>query len=224
MKLAALVVALWTLSACGSTDAPQSPPTDAGTDTSVACSQTAGACLYGGDPGTPWSCVTGAAPSGFCSQGSGNLWCCSRGVATDSAADTLTASQDTRQDSATADTTPPDTAVADASPEACVPMPSSTVCVGPDAGILETICGPAPNGCGGSVNCGTCTPSRECARSPGDGVAGRCSCLIQAGKLCETSAGVSGTLYTCRKDDRPIDTRSEFKPQSDGSISVWCVP
>lgn len=116
---------------------------------------------------------------------------------------------------------PPDTAPPDTG---CVAPHWSKICVGPDAGVLLSLCGPAAAGCGGSVDCGACTLQRRCARSPGDGVAGRCSCLHRIGDLCETSKGVAGVEYDCRAGDVPVDPRAEVIPQPDGKISRWCVP
>lgn len=141
----------------------------------------------------------------------------------DTTADTTMDTAPPPVDSAEADTMEvgPDTSVVDTGPEACVPLDTGAAC--PVLPSLLPACGPAPNGCGGKVDCGGCTATRRCAAKSTDPVP-HCTCEVSAGGLCVLYSGKFGTKVKCGPIDAPLAEGSTLIPQPDGSITMYCVP
>ncbi|MDP9002159.1 MAG: hypothetical protein M3O46_18865, partial [Myxococcota bacterium] len=60
----------------------------------------------------------------------------------------------------------------------CVPPPPSPSCTPIDCAAQNISCGPAGDGCGGSLNCGPCPPGQQCG---GNGVYGKCIPIPEGG-------------------------------------------
>lgn len=84
---------------------------------------------------------------------------------------------------------------------ACPQTPPVTTCTRKTCASLNTVCGPVSDGCGGTLECGTCSGSSRCMNG---------QCLVdacaQAGAVCGTLNGTScGTCAgdsTCSTDRR----------------------
>lgn len=114
---------------------------------------------------------------------------------------------------------PPDTAP-DAPPaETCTPLAHPAAC--PAASGIPA-CGPAPDGCGGKVDCGGCIATRRCAATASDPVP-HCTCETITGS-CVLYSGIIGRKVKCLKLDAPLAEGSTLIPQPDGSVTVYCVP
>lgn len=115
-----------------------------------------------------------------------------------------------------ADTTPPP----DAPPaETCTPLAHPAAC--PAASGIPA-CGPAPDGCGGKVDCGGCVATRRCAATASDPVP-HCTCETMTG-TCVLYSGLIGRKVRCLKLDAPLAEGSTLIPQPDGSVTVYCIP
>lgn len=117
--------------------------------------------------------------------------------------------------------TAPDTA-ADPSldaAETCTPLALPLAC--PSVGAIPA-CGPAPDGCGGKVDCGGCGGSRRCAATASDLVP-HCTCETMVGS-CVLYSGLIGRKVRCGKLDAPLAEGSTLIPQPDGSVTVYCIP
>lgn len=126
--------------------------------------------------------------------------------ATDAEADTL-------------DTTPPPDAPPDTASETCTPLAHPAAC--PAASGIPA-CGPAPDGCGGKVDCGGCVATRRCAATASDPVP-HCTCETITG-TCVLYSGLIGRKVRCLKLDAPLAEGSTLIPQPDGSVTVYCIP
>jgi len=127
-------------------------------------------------------------------------------------------------DSDTTDTeVGPDTTVdtgVDTGPEACVPLDAGAACPALPGAIPA--CGPAPNGCGGKVDCGGCVVTRRCAATAADPVP-HCTCETVVGS-CVLYSGLIGRKVKCGALDAPLAEGSTLIPQSDGKITMYCIP
>jgi hypothetical protein len=63
----------------------------------------------------------------------------------------------------------------------CVPPPPPPQCTPITCGAQNISCGPAGNGCGGSIDCGPCPPGQQCG---GGGVYGKCVPIPDASSSC----------------------------------------
>ena len=137
------------------------------------------------------------------------------------AADTATAGDTGGADTAEAeDSGATETAPLDTGPEACAPLDAGAAC--PALGPVERACGPAPDGCGGKVDCGGCIATRRCAAKSTD-VVPHCTCETIAG-ACTLYSGAVGLKVRCGPIDAPLAEGSRLIPQPDGKITMYCIP
>lgn len=155
-------------------------------------------------------------------------------VGTDVGSDTGASEAPPADTAPEADTTPEldasDTGLEDAEPdtttdtaldaaETCTPPALPLAC--PSVGAIPA-CGPAPDGCGGKVDCGGCGGSRRCAATASDPVP-HCTCETVVGS-CVLYSGLIGRKVKCGKLDAPLAEGSTLIPQPDGSVTVYCIP
>lgn len=137
------------------------------------------------------------------------------GADTDPALD----ASDTGLEDAAPDTAPDTTADTAVTAETCTPLALPLAC--PSVGAIPA-CGPAPDGCGGKVDCGGCIVTRRCAATASDPVP-HCTCETVVGS-CVLYSGLIGRKVKCGKLDAPLAEGSTLIPQPDGSVTVYCIP
>ena len=95
----------------------------------------------------------------------------------------------------------PDADVPDTAPEAAPDGPQPEACVPTTCQAQNAQCGSVPDGCGGTLSCGSCTPPETCGGSGTPNVCGQAACVpktcAELGKNCGWVDDGCGTQISC---------------------------
>jgi hypothetical protein len=118
----------------------------------------------------------------------------------------------------------------DVTAETCSPTPAAEACAIPD-GFAYPHCGDVPNGCGGTISCGTCEGA--CTRAwsgPDSPPGGMCVCAggYDSTKKCLTASSKPGRSITCvnKAEGLYVSGNPECRDvtPTGAPFKVWCCP